>query len=267
MGYNFDQSRFVIRDIASWIKLAEENPTSPWFYNKCFGVLNTKSKDQTRVFKCPRTSFSVVALVLSVSEWDRYLDFAATMQAPEEDDIQGKNKCNQRTYGSKSKVPPLRPSTPPASKKKTFPSTCLCLPDRTRLRKSLAFNGASDISQAHNVHTSERIESYRLRPHPLHEPLGYDETQNIRFFTCDPARALQGSILVEFSTEIGIGTFKSPHTGHLSLIHLPEQGLGTAPNELVAVKRMYCKRTQNTTTGNWVTTRFLPADDLWRYFG
>ncbi|KAF8149715.1 hypothetical protein K438DRAFT_1624849, partial [Mycena galopus ATCC 62051] len=60
---------------------------------------------------------------------------------------------------------------------------------------------------------------------------------------------------------IGIGTFKSAHTGHLSLIHLPKQGLGTAPNEHVAVKRMYRKRTQNTTTGNWVTTRFLPADE------
>ncbi|KAJ7348304.1 hypothetical protein DFH08DRAFT_698194, partial [Mycena albidolilacea] len=60
---------------------------------------------------------------------------------------------------------------------------------------------------------------------------------------------------------LGIGTFKSAHTGHLSLIHLPSQGLGTAPNELVTVKRMYRRRTQNTTTGNWVMTRFLPADE------
>ncbi|KAJ6474356.1 hypothetical protein C8R45DRAFT_834944, partial [Mycena sanguinolenta] len=60
---------------------------------------------------------------------------------------------------------------------------------------------------------------------------------------------------------IGIGTFKTAHIGRLSLIHLPKQGLGTVPNELVAVKRMYRRRTQNATTGNWVTSRFPPADE------
>ncbi|KAJ7795511.1 hypothetical protein B0H14DRAFT_3495846 [Mycena olivaceomarginata] len=280
-GYNFDQSRFVIRDVSSWINLAEENPSSPWFYNKCLGAPNTKSKDKTPVFKRPRTSF-IVALVLSVAEWDRYLDFAATIEEPEEprhshsssdrvsqrtygaknkNDTLNKSKSNQRTHESKNKAPSLRPSTPPASRKRTFPEHVYISPDRTRLRKALALNGASDISQAHNVHTSERIEFYPLQPRPLHELLGHDETQSTRFFTCDPAHASQGSILVEFSTDIGIGTFKSAHTGHLILIHLPSQGLGTAPNELVAVKRMYRWRTQNTTTGNWVTTRFLPADE------
>ncbi|KAF8192406.1 hypothetical protein K438DRAFT_1762403 [Mycena galopus ATCC 62051] len=248
-GYNFDPSRFVIRDVTRWINLGEESPANPWFYNKCLQASNTKDKDKTRVFKRLNTSFAV-ALVLSASEWDGYLDYVATMETQEElfpgsenTDFEQYSRVNRfdRTgrlspsdwrdgtldkYGSRNNAPSLRPSTPPASKKRSFPQNVYVSPDRTRLRKVLAVNGASDISQAHN------------------------ETQGTRFFTYDPAHAAQGSILVEFLTNIGIGTFKSARIGRLSLIHLPAQGLGIVRNELVAVKRMYRRRAQNPNTGN-----------------
>ncbi|KAJ6475575.1 hypothetical protein C8R45DRAFT_826983 [Mycena sanguinolenta] len=60
---------------------------------------------------------------------------------------------------------------------------------------------------------------------------------------------------------LGIGTFKSAHRGRLTLTHLPEVGLGTTPNELVAVKRMYRPRSNNAAPGKSVVTRYTTADE------
>ncbi|KAF8192901.1 hypothetical protein K438DRAFT_1426003, partial [Mycena galopus ATCC 62051] len=60
---------------------------------------------------------------------------------------------------------------------------------------------------------------------------------------------------------LGIGTFKSAHLARLTLNHLPPHGLGTTPNELVAVKRMYRRRTNNGVTEKSVVTRYSPADE------
>ncbi|KAJ7926367.1 hypothetical protein B0H13DRAFT_1599685 [Mycena leptocephala] len=67
-------------------------------------------------------------------------------------------------------------------------------------------------------------------------------------------------MVVEFTSVIGTGTFKTAHRGHLSLIHLPLEGLGTTQNELVAVKHMYRKQTKNA-SGNRVVSRFPYADE------
>ncbi|KAJ7712255.1 hypothetical protein B0H14DRAFT_2414401 [Mycena olivaceomarginata] len=62
-----------------------------------------------------------------------------------------------------------------------------------------------------------------------------------------------------------MGTFKTAHTGHLSLIHLPEQGLGTTLNQLVAVmKRMYRSPKNTGTSSNRAVVRFAPADEYAR---
>ncbi|KAF7345624.1 Alpha-type protein kinase domain-containing protein [Mycena venus] len=108
------------------------------------------------------------------------------------------------------------------------------------------------------MHTSERIEFYQLKQCPLYELLGSNEAQGAQFSTCDPGHASQGSILVEFSQNIGVGTFKTAHTGHLTSTHLAQSGLGMTPNELVAVKRMYRRRTA--AEGSAVL-RFPPADE------
>ncbi|KAF8180731.1 hypothetical protein K438DRAFT_2171093 [Mycena galopus ATCC 62051] len=111
------------------------------------------------------------------------------------------------------------------------------------------------------LHTSERIEFFQLQQTLLHDLLGSDNDETTQFFTCDLAHALQGSIIVEFSTNLGIGTFKSAHLARLTLNHLPPHGLGTTPNELVAVKRMYRRRTNNGVTEKSVVTRYSPADE------
>ncbi|KAJ7832142.1 hypothetical protein B0H14DRAFT_3142965 [Mycena olivaceomarginata] len=153
-----------------------------------------------------------------------------------------------------------RPQTPPSRKRGRSESVYIS-PDRTRLRKVLAVNGATDISRAHNMHTSECIEFYPLHQCLLQELLGSEEAPGTQFFACDPANALQGSIVVEFTTDIGMGTFKTAHTGHRSLIHLPEQGLGTTLNQLVAVKQMYRSPKNTGTSSNRAVVRFAPADE------
>jgi hypothetical protein len=114
------------------------------------------------------------------------------------------------------------------------------------------------------MHMSERIEFYPLHQCLLQELLGSEEAPGTQFFACDPANALQGSIVVELTTDIGMGTFKKAHTGHLSLIHLPEQGLGTTLNQLVAVKRMYRSPKNTGTSSNRAVVRFAPADEYAR---
>ncbi|KAJ6600377.1 hypothetical protein DFH09DRAFT_901349, partial [Mycena vulgaris] len=64
----------------------------------------------------------------------------------------------------------------------------------------------------------------------------------------------------------GIGTFKTASPGYLSLIHLLEDGIGRFPNECVAIKRMYARRSKSTETkpDNWVITRLTPTDEFWK---
>ncbi|KAJ6461124.1 hypothetical protein DFH09DRAFT_894450, partial [Mycena vulgaris] len=60
---------------------------------------------------------------------------------------------------------------------------------------------------------------------------------------------------------IGVGTFKSAYRGHLTLIHLPIDGLGTTPNALVAAKRLYRKRARKGNSDSWVLSRHSAADE------
>ncbi|KAJ7745892.1 hypothetical protein DFH07DRAFT_748585, partial [Mycena maculata] len=60
---------------------------------------------------------------------------------------------------------------------------------------------------------------------------------------------------------IGVGTFKTAHRGHLTLIHLQPDGLEKVPNSLVAAKRMYRKRTKKADSNSTVVSRYPPADE------
>ncbi|KAJ7804889.1 hypothetical protein B0H14DRAFT_2611904 [Mycena olivaceomarginata] len=231
------------------------------------GFTIAKSKDKTQVFKRPKTPLTV-ALVLDAEEWETYLECADTntdsmlnqmsagysqqrMIASSARSVAGRTaRLSVSDWDGTSK----RPSTPPPSKKRSLLE--YISPDRSRLWKALAIGGASDISKANNMHTSERIEFYQLKQIPLHELLGSEQAQGAQFFTCDPSLAFQGSMVVEFASAIGTGTFKTAHRGHLSLIHLPLVGLGTSQNELVAVKRMYRKQANNA-SGNWVKPKMV----------
>ncbi|KAJ6616548.1 hypothetical protein B0H10DRAFT_1949020 [Mycena sp. CBHHK59/15] len=70
-----------------------------------------------------------------------------------------------------------------------------------------------------------------------------------------------GSVVVNHTDTLGVGTFKTAHRGHLSLMHLPAQGLGQSPNCLVAVKRLYRKRHAMNKDGIAKVSRFAPADE------
>ncbi|KAJ7827345.1 hypothetical protein B0H14DRAFT_3720876 [Mycena olivaceomarginata] len=288
-GFDFGRSRPVIRDVVRWINLADESPNTPWFYERCLVTSSSKSKDKGRIFKCPKTSFAV-ALVLSAGQWEEYLAYHSSIDldkmerriqpgaclpqfghalkldrdVPEVKTRSAHHLQPKLMFHSASKPMSGVPQIEGKWIKRGRSESVYISPDRTRLRKVLAVNGAMDISRAHNMHTSERIEIYPLHQCLLQELLGSEEAPGTQFFACDPANALQGSIVVEFTTDIGMGTFKTAHTGHLSLIHLPEQGLGTTLNQLVAVKRMYRSPKNTGTSSNRAVVRFAPADEYAR---
>ncbi|KAJ7729285.1 hypothetical protein B0H14DRAFT_3169237 [Mycena olivaceomarginata] len=283
-GFDFGRSRPVIRDVVRWINLADESPNTPWFYERCLVTSSSKSKDKGRIFKRPKTSFAV-ALVLSAGQWEEYLAYHASIDLDEnptgrlstsiwtgrarsEDTISTSSSaqidvalCQQTHERGTTDRRQMDVGTVLLLKKRGRSESVYISPDRTRLRKVLAVNGATDISRAYNMHTSERIEFYPLHQCLLQELLGSEEAPGTQFFACDPANALQGSIVVEFTTDIGMGTFKTAHTGHLSLIHLPEQGLGITLNQFLAVKRMYRSPKNTGTSSNRAVVRFAPADE------
>ncbi|KAJ7146838.1 hypothetical protein C8R44DRAFT_600608, partial [Mycena epipterygia] len=63
---------------------------------------------------------------------------------------------------------------------------------------------------------------------------------------------------------LGIGMFKTAHPGHLSLVHLFADGIGTSPNEYIAVKRMYVQRSQRTEANptGFVIGRLTAVDEF-----
>ncbi|KAJ7922076.1 hypothetical protein B0H13DRAFT_1603994, partial [Mycena leptocephala] len=63
---------------------------------------------------------------------------------------------------------------------------------------------------------------------------------------------------------LGIGTFERAHPGFLTLFHNVVGGLGTKPNEGVAVERMYVRRAKPTEANpnGWMVTSLMPADEF-----
>ncbi|KAJ7196326.1 hypothetical protein C8J57DRAFT_1644167 [Mycena rebaudengoi] len=136
------------------------------------------------------------------------------------------------------------PVTPPPSKRRTVPA--YESPDGLLMREALAAGGLMD--EEHVPVISERIEYFPIQPPAFKSLL---EGSNPRRFTCGPESASQGSIVVNHSQTIGIGTFKTAHSGHLSLIHLPKR-----------VKCLYRARNKAAdTTGPIKVSRYTTTDE------
>ncbi|KAJ7802808.1 hypothetical protein B0H14DRAFT_3779136 [Mycena olivaceomarginata] len=60
----------------------------------------------------------------------------------------------------------------------------------------------------------------RIPECPLNELRSVAGDDGFHGFTCDPATAGQGSLFLEHKQYLGIGTCKTAHPGHLSLVHL-----------------------------------------------
>ncbi|KAJ6586225.1 hypothetical protein B0H10DRAFT_2198072 [Mycena sp. CBHHK59/15] len=156
------------------------------------------------------------------------------------------------------------PKTPPRPKRRAIP--VYESPNRDQLRDAL-LEGGSSFSQASGqdhivAHIlSEHIEFYQIVPKPLQDLISSGKFQG---FTCEPANAAQGSLRMEDGRFLGIGTFKTAHPGYLTLVHLAMDGLGTKPNEDVAVKRMYVPRSKPTDSDPkaWVINRRMPEDEF-----
>ncbi|KAJ6632297.1 hypothetical protein B0H10DRAFT_2206670 [Mycena sp. CBHHK59/15] len=151
------------------------------------------------------------------------------------------------------------PRTPPASKRRAV--VVYESPNHGHLRDAL-LEGGSYYSQVPNQArcTFEQIEFFHILERPLNELLSSREFQG---FACDPAHAAEGSLGMENGRYLGIGTFKTAHPAYLTLIHLAAEGLGTTPNENVAIKLMYVRRAKPTESqpDGWIINRLMPADE------
>ncbi|KAJ7762974.1 hypothetical protein B0H16DRAFT_504230 [Mycena metata] len=291
-GFKFNWTHLVVRDVHSWTNLAQEDKNHPYYYDRCLVTPSTKSKDRTKVFKRPKNPF-FVALVIPFDQWDQYLTYAETVDVETEKqalssratatgransgvrscrttdsawedgvlkdslessdlELSAANKRQRRSTSISA------PSTPPPSKKRIVPPEYVS-PDRSKVWQALAIGGSSAI--VHTPMTSERVEFFPLAECDLHKLLQSTEFSGGQFLTCDAQYAAQGSLTVEFRTSLGHGTFKTAHLGHLSLIHLPAQGLGRTRNTRVAAKRLYRSRSEKEGSPSDLIVRRFPAAD------
>ncbi|CAK5282467.1 unnamed protein product [Mycena citricolor] len=111
--------------------------------------------------------------------------------------------------------------------------------DLKRMAKALTLSGSVPASSREAAaHITETIEFFRVRSAPLSVVL-----ESAKAFTCDIADKEVGSLsLKTFLPPLGVGTFKSAHSAYLTLASLSSTPLGAAPNQLVALKRMFTKR-------------------------
>ncbi|KAJ7278617.1 hypothetical protein C8J57DRAFT_1221464 [Mycena rebaudengoi] len=285
-GYPFDWSSLIIREVSTWIDLGNEPQESSYFYDQCYPVAGKGKGKGTRVFKKPTKTF-VLAIVLNAELYDAAIEFS---EAPKEiDQRPAKHQSTSKPAGiwvepeenfrssatrhsnegdsthrmqlraahwaaasveendermEKRDCSNSPPVTPPPSKRRTVPA--YESPDGLLMREALA------------AVISERIEYFPIQPPALKSLL---EGSNPRRFTCDPELASQGSIVVNHSQTIGIGTFKTAHSGHLSLIHLPKRGLGQQPNSRVAVKCLYRARNKAADSTGPIKVSRLPFGD------
>ncbi|KAJ7750708.1 hypothetical protein DFH07DRAFT_961305 [Mycena maculata] len=300
-GFEFGWHLLKVREVAGWVDLSEENPHQPYFYERCLVNPSSKAKDKGRVFKKPRSPFILALVIgsdqwdnyLDFAEAEKEGQNGAASfrsrnrevvpsgqqtassaggrtlklsNASWEDPLQNDNPDNwtDPNHFPLEKRPRTisreHPSTPPPSKKRNIPA--YLSPDRTKLRQALAIGGSSQmIQQASRPSTSERIEFFALTDCALKDLLQPSTPGGMQFFVCNPQHAAPGSLSVEISDNIGVGTFKTTHVGHLTLIHLRTEGLGTIPNHPVAVKRMYRRRSKNTDSTSSAVTRYSYADE------
>ncbi|KAJ6617309.1 hypothetical protein B0H10DRAFT_1948394 [Mycena sp. CBHHK59/15] len=110
--------------------------------------------------------------------------------------------------------------------------------------KTIAAGGSSEVKAA-TPPTLERVEFFPINGCRLDELLQSGESEG-------------GSLTVEYSTTIGVGTFKTAHTGYLTLVHLRTHGLGRVENDCVVAKHMYRSRNPKPgNTGGWVVQTYL----------
>ncbi|KAK7029220.1 hypothetical protein R3P38DRAFT_2775794 [Favolaschia claudopus] len=102
--------------------------------------------------------------------------------------------------------------------------------------------------------TSEQIQFFAIDDCSLNDLLADRKFQG---FTCDPAKACPGSLVIEAGSFLGIGTFKTAKVGYLTLLHLIAGRLGACANEPVAVKRIHPPIADAQSLGSRAKVHFL----------
>ncbi|KAJ7759726.1 hypothetical protein DFH07DRAFT_772058 [Mycena maculata] len=292
-GYRMPWDRIILREISTWVDLAQQPPNDPYFYERCL-TGKPKGKDGAKTFKKPTKPFEL-ALVIDADHWDEILEHLADSEKEIQVSTEKKSRSAGKSKRSSSSTsrnhvesedsysdPDSRSGSPSnavhglnsarfesvrndgdhtepsQSIPKTPPQSkrraVYESPNRDHLRNAL-LEGGSSFSQVSNQAVRTTFE--RIEFFQISERPLNELLSSGKFqgFACDPAHAAPGSVGME-NRFLGIGTFKTAHPAYLTLAHLASEGL-------VAIKRMYVRRAKPTEANpnGWAIICLMPADE------
>ncbi|KAJ7798127.1 hypothetical protein B0H14DRAFT_2572667 [Mycena olivaceomarginata] len=242
-GFPINWDRIVLREISNFTRASP----LPYFMRVAL-TGKPRGKDGAPTFKKPTKPFEL-GLYIDFDQWEgieRYLT---------QKEIDKEARTQDSHLGSLNPTTNLKPSPPQTpiigvpfrlTSLRTVINYGMHWPKAALLFR--CFRGNKQV-QGLFVHPllnadialtiSDRVEFFPISYRPLNELIAAVGGGKFQGFTCDLGKAAQGSIVMEKDNYLGIGTFKTAHPAYLTLMHLTSEGLGTKPNEAVAVKRMY----------------------------
>ncbi|KAF4603084.1 Alpha-protein kinase 2 [Pleurotus pulmonarius] len=298
-GFQWDKSQIKVRD-QQWNDLTNLDEEGH-FGKSCFKLTG---RDKKQIFSNPRNPF-LVLLVIDRTHYEEYENFADTFEIEEASSKaaastsprKGKGKKNKakaktqydstinescskengddagepvrlplaftefetetRTNGKRQRVDSLtRPETPPRNKR----AHIYISPDRQGLRAAMKHAGsARNLS---GLGSGERVEYSPIKVPTFHE-LIKSQSGESPTWACSPNLVRQGSLYS--MAQLGIGTFKTCHTGRL-ILHpgrtLDNDLLGTLGTEDVAIKRVYLpSKEASSSSTRQIITRYGASDE------
>ncbi|CAK5277258.1 unnamed protein product [Mycena citricolor] len=217
-------------------------------HDKSQGISVQRSRDKVSVSSESSNRSGTRSCRLSDSHFT-----VSDLSQPEEDSSSKFGLLGAALWSQNAQQNDDRPITPPSIGQKR-PHQGYRSPDHAdfaQLRKALSDGGQFSRSgplgmfpcsptalgylpQKPDLPTSERIEFYRVVPCSIAEL--FDGSGLL--FKCDPASSEAGTLSILLVSTLGEGAFKDARPGFLTLTRAPSNGLGSSPNERVAVKQM-----------------------------
>ncbi|KAG1730994.1 hypothetical protein EDB19DRAFT_1912656 [Suillus lakei] len=277
-GFLWRVNEFIVRDSA-WVDLSNHRWSVAYFYDQCQQLSCKGSK--TTTFKSRQFALMVIVPETQWIEYENWREDAEmnaacigqcpackviTPQVPSSVqssvDLESElgtaqtndgattsdNRSHQHTHSSSSFDIPSPP------RKRDVAPAALCSPDCDRLKEVLRIGGGTNLDMK------------QVPSRPITDLL----LDKYHSFSMDTAEWSMGELIVDTSPQglIGVGGFKTAHSGWLTLMAPPKIGPGSVAHDKIVVKRPYHKvfATPTTTTGPYKIAHYSLVDELSRLF-
>ncbi|KAG2134629.1 hypothetical protein BD769DRAFT_1665069 [Suillus cothurnatus] len=275
-------NEFIVRD-SGWVDLSSHQPLVAYFYNQCQQLSRKGSK--TMVFKSKQFTLMVVvpeAQWIEYENWweDAEMNAAHIMDLESEFDtatttndgvILPMPMTTETTLSPPQKTTTATTSTnfstPSPPRKRDVVPAALCSPNRDRLKEVLRIGGGTDIDVKQVFgRQNERIHFYLIPSRSMTDLL-LDKNHS---FSVETAEWSVGELIIDTSAQglIGVGGFKTAHTGWLTLMAPLKAGPGSVARDKIVSKRPYHKvfATPTATTGPYKIAHYSLVDELSKLF-